>query len=190
MLRKIRKKKSSAVPIFRSGRRSPIFARIRNKGKVGVQRGRETAGVPSFLPPRRAPQRPRRPQTANLLAESQRKTLRPERANTPAAVRAPHSAGAEKEPPRQGEHANAVRVPRSAGAEKELPGKGEPASGSSSTPHNRCRKGAAPSGRTRLRQFAHPAQPVQKNFSKIFKKLTIHGQFSPPSGIGLKEVTQ
>ena len=42
--------KSSAVPYFRSGCRSPIFARLSNKGKVGVQRGRETAGVPSFLP--------------------------------------------------------------------------------------------------------------------------------------------
>ena len=102
-------------------------------------------------------------------AEVQRKTLRPERANPPAAV----------------------RVPRSAGAEK----------------------GAAPSGRTRLRQFVRPGQPVQKRsrpvrgepayavraprwvgaekFSRKFsKKLTIHGQFSPPSGIGLKEVTQ
>ena len=90
MLRKTRKKKSSAVPLFRSGRRSPIFARLRNKGKVGVQRGRETAGVPSFLPtavgtasslPRGAA-RSRRPQTANPPAEVQRKTLRPERANT------------------------------------------------------------------------------------------------------------
>ncbi len=30
---------------------SVICARLSNKGKVGVQRGRETAGVPSFLPP-------------------------------------------------------------------------------------------------------------------------------------------
>ena len=89
-----------------------------NKGKVGVQRGRETAGVPSFLPPRRAPQRSRRPQTANPLAEVQRKTSRPLGANPPVAVRVPRSAGAEKEPPRQGEHADAVRVPQSAGAEK------------------------------------------------------------------------
>ena len=51
-------------------------------------------------------------------AEVQRKPSRPERANPPAAVRAPHWVGAEKEPPRQGEHANAVRVPRAAGAEK------------------------------------------------------------------------
>ena len=45
----------TAVPYFRSGCRSLVCARLTNKGKVGVQRGRETAGVPSFLPPRRAP---------------------------------------------------------------------------------------------------------------------------------------
>ena len=58
-------------------------------------------------------------------AEVQRKTLRPERANTPAAVRVPRLSGAEKEPPCQGEHARAVRAPRLSGAEKEPPGKGE-----------------------------------------------------------------
>ena len=147
-------------------------------------------------------------------AEVQRKTSRPLGANPPAAVRAPRSAGAEKgaaplgrtrlrqfECPAQSVQkrsrplgANtpaAVRVPRSSGAEK----------------------GAAPLGRTRQRQFECPAQPVQKRirpvrantlmrfehpagsvqknfFRKFSKKLTIHGQFSPPSGIGLKEVTQ
>ena len=45
----------TAVSYFRSGRRSLVCAELSNKGKVGVQRGRETAGVPSFLPPRRAP---------------------------------------------------------------------------------------------------------------------------------------
>ena len=114
--------KFSAVPLFRSGHMSVICARLGSKGKVGVQRGRETAGVPSFLPPPRGAARSRRPQTANPPAEVQRKTPRPERANTPAAVRVPRSAGAEKEPPVRGEHANAVRVPRSAGAEKKSPG--------------------------------------------------------------------
>ena len=51
--RKTRQKKSSAVPPFRSGHMSAICARLTDKGKVGVQRGRETAGVPSFLPPPR-----------------------------------------------------------------------------------------------------------------------------------------
>ena len=76
---------------------SVICARLGSKGKAGVQRGRETAGVPSFLPPPRGAARSRRPQTANPPAEVQRKTPRPERANTPAAVRVPRSAGAEKD---------------------------------------------------------------------------------------------
>ena len=57
-LRKTRKKKSSAVLLFRSGHMSAICARLSNKGKAGVQRGRETAGVPSSLPLRRAPHVP------------------------------------------------------------------------------------------------------------------------------------
>ena len=139
-LRKTRKKKSSVVPLFRSGRRSPIFARIRNKGKVGVQRGRKTAGCPSFLPPRRVPQRPAVRRRRIPTAESQRKTPRPLGANPPAAV----------------------RVPRSAGAEKEPPVRDEPACGSSCAPLSRCRKGAARQGRTRLRQFVCPGHLVPR----------------------------
>ena len=97
-----------------------------------------TAVGTASSPPRGAA-RSRRPQTANPPAEVQRKTLRPERANTltqfahpgfpvqkrsrpvranpPAAVRAPRLSGAEKEPPVRGEHADAVRVPRWVGAE-------------------------------------------------------------------------
>ena len=103
---------------------SAICARLESKGKVGVQRGRETVGVPSFLPPRRAPQRPRRPQTANpplkfsgklparqgrtrlrqfeCPAGSVQKRSRPSGANPPAAVRMPRSAGAAKGTARQG----------------------------------------------------------------------------------------
>ena len=66
------RKNPSAVPLFRSGHISAICARL-STGKVGVQRGRKTAGCPSFLPtavgtaspPRRVPRRSRRPQTAN-----------------------------------------------------------------------------------------------------------------------------
>ena len=68
------------VPPFRSGRRSPVCARIRNKGKAGVQRGRETAGVPSFLSTPRTRQSPAL-RRAQLPAEVQRKTLRPLEAN-------------------------------------------------------------------------------------------------------------
>ena len=126
---------------------SVICARLGNKGKVGVQRGRKTAGCPSFLPtavgtaspPPRGAARSRRPQTANpplrfsekLPAPSGANTLtqfarpaqsvlkrsRPLGANPPAAVRVPRWVGAEKEPPGKGEPANAVRAPRSAGAE-------------------------------------------------------------------------
>ena len=73
--RKTRKKKSSAVPLFRSGHMSVICARLGSKGK---------AGVPSFLPtavgtassPRRAPRRSRRSGGASL-AEVQRKLSAP-----------------------------------------------------------------------------------------------------------------
>ena len=93
--RKTRKKKSSAVPLFRSGHMSAICARLGSKGKVGVQRGRETAGVPSSLPPRRAPRRSRHLQAAH-----------------------PSLRFSENSPPRQGEPANAVRAPRLSGAGK------------------------------------------------------------------------
>ena len=42
-----------SFPISERSRAANI-AEVGNKGKVGVQRGRETVGVPSFLPPRRA----------------------------------------------------------------------------------------------------------------------------------------
>ena len=64
-----------------------------------------------------------RPERANTLTQFAhpgfpvQKRSRPVRANTPAAVRVPRWVGAEKEPPRQGEHANAVRAPRWVGAE-------------------------------------------------------------------------
>ena len=124
-LRKTRKKKSSVVPPFRSGHMSAICTRLGSKGKAGVQRGRKTAGCPSFLPT--AVGRGTLPPSADggSPAEVQRKTFRPLGANPPAAVRAPRSAGAEKGAARQGEHADAVRVPRSAGAEKGAARQGE-----------------------------------------------------------------
>ena len=60
----------SPFPAYAVYRLHPSYP---NKGKVGVQRGRETAGVPSFLPPRRAPQSPAL-RRAQLPAEVQRKT--------------------------------------------------------------------------------------------------------------------
>ena len=185
---------------------SAICARL-SKGKVGVQRGRKTAGCPSFLPPPRGAARSRRPQTANpplrfsekLPARQGRTRLRqfvcpgqpvehkePPVRSEPAcgSSRAPLSR-CRKELPVRGEPAcgsscapvsrcsersrpsgsnppAAVRVPRSAGAEKEPPVRGEPACGSSRAPLSRCRKGAARQGRTRLRQFEHPAHLVPR----------------------------
>ena len=85
MLRKIRKKKSSAVPLFRSGHMSAICARL-SKGKGRFTRGWKPQ-VSTLLCPRRV---------GALPAEVQRKPPRPSGTNTPAAVRAPRSAGAEK----------------------------------------------------------------------------------------------
>ena len=124
-LRKTRKKKSSAVPLFRSGHMSAICAGLGSKGKVGVQRGRKTAGCPSFLPtavgtassPPRGAARSRRPQTANPPAEVQRKTLRPERANTLTQFACPGFPVQKKSRPVRANPPAAVRVPRWVGAE-------------------------------------------------------------------------
>ncbi len=117
----VAEEKTSAVPHFRSGRRSLICFRLTNKGKVGVQRGRETVGVPAFLPPRRAPRRSRRPQTANPLAEVQRKTPRPLGANTLTQFACPGQPVLKKLPPRQGEPACAVQVPSRPVQRKRVP---------------------------------------------------------------------
>ena len=141
----------------RYGRKNPLpysfsershignLRQIRKQGKGRSSKRKENRRL-SFLfaPPRRAPQRSRRPQTANPPAEVQRKTSRPERANPPAAVRASRLSGAEKEPPRQG----------------------EPACGSSRTPLSRCRK----SGKSR-KNF--PARKGSKNAHSHAEKTPI-----------------
>ena len=115
----------------------------------------------STLLPRRGARRIPALRRAQLLAESQRKTLRPsgantltqfaspaqpvpkktaarKGANTPTAVRAPRSAGAEKDcRPERGEHACAVRAPHSVGAEKRLPPRKDVALRASCTPERR-----------------------------------------------------
>ena len=141
---------------------SVICARLGSKGKVGVQRGRETAGVPSFLPSAVGAARSRRPQTANLPAEVQRKTPRPSGSNTltqfahpgfPVQKRSrpsgantltqfvcPGQPVQKRSRPDRANPPAAVRVPRSAGAAK----------------------GAARQGRTRLRQFVCPGHLVPR----------------------------
>ena len=103
---------------FRSGHMSALCARLTTKGKVGVQRGRKTAGCPSFLPtavgtassPRSAerssplrfskklPARQGRTRLRQFACPGQpvQKRSRPDRANPPAAVRVPWSPCAEK----------------------------------------------------------------------------------------------
>ena len=94
----------TAVSYFRSGRRSLVCARLSNKGKAGVQRGRETAGVPSFLPPRRAPHSLAL-RRAQLSAEVQQKTLRPSGANPLTQFEYPAQPVQKKVPPVRDEHA-------------------------------------------------------------------------------------
>ena len=143
--RKTRKKKSSAVPLFRSSHMSAICARLGSKGKVGVQRGRETAGVPSFLPPRRAPRRSRHPQAAH-----------------------PSLRFSENSPPRQGEHAYAVRAPRLSGAGKSCRPLGRTCLRSSCAPVNRCRKRVPPRMDEPPARFVHPVKraPCKSKFPK------------------------
>ena len=140
----VAEKKSSAVPLFRSGHMLAICAGLSSKGKVGVQRGRKTAGCPSFLPPRRVPRRSRRPQTANPLAEVQRKTFRPLGANTLTQFEYP------AEPQRKTLRPLGANTPAPFGSPtqpvlKKLPPRQE---------------------RTRLRQFVSPSWSVQKIYTK------------------------
>ena len=148
---------------------SVICARLGSKGKVGVQRGRETAGVPSFLPSAvgtaSSPPRARRIpalRRAQLPAEVQRKTPRPDRANTLTQFVCPAQPAQKRSRPSGANPPAAVRVPRSADAEKEPPVRVEPACGSSRAPLSRCRKEAARQGRTRLRQFVCPGHLVPR----------------------------
>ena len=150
---------------------SAICARL-SKGKVGVQRGRETAGVPSFLPsavgtapsPRRAPRRSRRPQTANPPAEVQRKTPRPSGSNPPAAVRVPRSAGAAKGAARIGRtRLRQFVCPGQPMQRKEPPVRVELACGSSRAPVSRCGKRSRPSG-------ANPPAAVRVPWSPCAEK--------------------
>ena len=164
---------------------SVICARLGSKGKVGVQRGRETVGVPSFLPPPRGAAHSRRPQTVNpplrfskrlparqgrtrlrqfvCPGQPMQKRSRPDRANPPTAVRVPRSAGAAKGAARIGRtRLRQFVCPGKSVQQKEPPVRGEPACGSSRAPVSQCRKGAARQGRTCLRQFVCPGHLVPR----------------------------
>ena len=65
-LRKTRKKKSSAVPLFSKRSHIGNLRRIRKQGKGRSSKRKGNRRCPFlFAPPRRAPRRSRRPQTAN-----------------------------------------------------------------------------------------------------------------------------
>ena len=155
--------KSSAVPYFRSGCRSPIFARLSNKGKVGVQRGRETAGVPSFLPSAvgTAPS-PRSAERSSPLRFSEKLPARQGRTRLRQFV-CPAQPMQKRSRPSGANPPAAVRVPRSAGTEKEPPVRGEPACGSSRAPVSRCGKRSRPSG-------ANPPAAVRVPWSPCAEK--------------------
>ena len=101
-------------------------------------------------------------------AEVQRKTSRPERANTLTQFAHPGFPVQKRSRPVGANTLTQFAYPGRPVQEKEPPCRGEPASGSSCAPVSRCRKRAAPSGRTRLRQFVRPVQPVQKKFLENF----------------------
>ena len=142
---------------------SVICARLGSKGKVGVQRGRETAGVPSFLPSAvgTAPS-PRSAERSSPLRFSEKLPARQGRTRLrqfayPAQPMQKRSRPSEANPPA------AVRVPRSAGTEKEPPVRGEPACGSSRAPVSRCGKRSRPSG-------ANPPAAVRVPWSPCAEK--------------------
>ena len=147
---------------------------IRKQGKGRSSKRKENRRL-SFLfapavgtassPPRGAA-RSRRPQTANPPAEVQRKTLRPERANTLTQFAHPGFPVQKRSRPVRANPPAAVHAPRLSGAEKEPPGKGEHACGSSRTPLGRCRK----SGKSR-KNF--PARKGSKNAHSHAEKTSI-----------------
>ena len=118
-LRKTRKKKSSAVPIFEAvtcKQSAPGYQRERGDSQEGGNRRCLPSCAPARrqrTPPPRGAARSRRPQTANPLAEVQRKTLRPLGTNTLTQFAHPAQPVQRKRlPPGQGEPAHAVCVPR------------------------------------------------------------------------------
>ncbi len=125
-LRKTRKKKSSVVPPFRSGHMSAICARLGSKGKAGVQRGRKTAGCPSFLPPAAGAATLPPSADGESLAEVQRKTPRPLGANPLTQFVCPGQPVQRKEPPVRANTLTQFAHTAQPVLKKLPPGRGEP----------------------------------------------------------------
>ena len=169
-LRKTRKKKSSAVPL---SKRSHIgnLRRIRKQGKGRSSKRKGNRRCPFLFAPAAGAATSPPSADGESPAEVQRKTPRPLGANTPAAVRVPRSAGAEKGVAPSGRtRQRQFECPAQPVQRKEPPVKGEPACGSSRPPLSRCRERSRPVRANTLTQFAHPAGSVQKKFLKNFQK--------------------
>ena len=133
-LRQIRKQGKGRSSKRKGNRRCPfLFAHRRGYG-VAPAAGRGT------LPPSADGESP---------AEVQRKTPRPERANTLTQFAHPGFPVQKRSRPERANTLTQFAHPGFPVQKKESPRQGEHACDSSSAPHNRCRKGAAPSGRTR-----------------------------------------
>ena len=152
-LRKTRKKKSSAVPLISERSHVGNLRQIRKqgKGRSSKRKGNRrcpflfahAAGAATFPPsadgesPAEVQRKTLRPERANTLTQFARpgqpvqKRSRPLGANTLTQFAHPGFPVQEKEPPVRGEHANAVRVPRLSGA-----GKGEDAKSNGETAAN------------------------------------------------------
>ena len=113
--------------------------RIRKQGKGRSSKRKGNRRCPFLFAP--CGERRTLPRSAerNSLAEFQRKTFRPERANPPAAVRVPRSAGAEKAPPVRANTLAQFAHPGFPVQKRRRPS-GRTRSRSSCTPLSRCRK--------------------------------------------------
>ena len=174
-LRKTRKKKSSVVPLFRSGHMSAICARLGSKGKAGVQRGRKTAGCP-FFAPRRARQRSLSADGTNPPLRFS-ETPRPLGANPLTQFAGAAGAGERR----------SSRTP--SGQRKEPPvSRCEPSGRTQFVcPGQPVQRKEPPVRANTLTQFAHPAQPVQRKKSRPDRVNLLRGSGAPIARCSEKE---
>ncbi len=111
---------------------------IQGKGRSPKRKGNRRC--PFLFAPAAGAATSRRRQTANPLAEVQRKTLRPSGANTLTQFASPAQSVQKRLPPRSGEPPARFKFPAQPMLKKVPPGQGEPACGSSRAPVNPCRE--------------------------------------------------
>ena len=146
-LRKTRKKKSSAVPLISERSHIGNLRQIKKQGKGRSSKRKGNRRCPFlFAPAAGAATLPPSADGESPPAEVQRKTLRPLGRTRLRQFVCPAQPVRRKEPPVRANPPAAVRTPRSAGAAKGTARQGEPACGSSRTPQGRCRKRSRPPG--------------------------------------------